>query len=122
MSAEEWYERGEEYCRMYDYNLEYARSAWHKAATMGHVGAYYSVGQYEYKRGNHQEALKWYCQAAEANHTRAKSKVGRAYFLGLGVEKDVINGSKMFVKAAQEGYVPAVFCLARSSPRWKGSC
>lgn len=84
-----------------------------KAAEKGHAEAqYFLAGMYErndYEIANVQEdeiakkAAKYYLQAAEQGHARAQSRMGDLYRLGIGVEKDLHEAEKWYMRAVEQG-------------------
>ncbi|SVD93974.1 uncharacterized protein METZ01_LOCUS446828 [marine metagenome] len=55
------------------------------------------------KRGDYQEALKWYQLAADQGIVNAFVSLGRMYHDGRGIPKDSKEASKWFRLAAEKG-------------------
>ena len=88
-----------------------------KAAELNEPSAQSSLGTlYELgKLGATQDpvqALSWYFKAAQAGNRLAQMKVGEAYFVGVGIKKDVGKGLEYLAKAAAQNQIGAIHSLA----------
>lgn len=124
LSADEMYERGEDYFLGRGVEQDYAKAVmWYrKAAEAGHAGSMYFLGiMYEYGYGvtqDYAEAVKWYRKAAEAGHAFGMHELGTMYERGNGVTQDYAEAEKWFRKAvkwfrkaAEDGDVDGMFLL-----------
>ena len=67
--------------------------------------------------------LKSLTALAEKGDARAQRELGRAYFYGRGVSKDIIEGVKWYRRAAEQGNAPSQYqpwVVVRKRPRGKG--
>lgn len=83
-----------------------------EAAEQGHIGAQFALGECYSKQmppttAHAEEALKWYKMAAENGHAEAQISVGLIYFLGMGVEEDILEAIEWFQMAAKQGNASA---------------
>ena len=78
------------------------------AAKTGDAKAEYQVGYYyEQKKGDYQEAVKWYQKSADQNYTVALYRLGRCYEFGRGVDKDFAEAVKYFRQAVEQDHIGA---------------
>ena len=64
-------------------------------------------GQTAYDAGDYAEAVKLWCEAAEAGNRIAQNSLGDCYYYGKGVAKDYTEAVKWYRKAAEQGYASA---------------
>ena len=64
-----------------------------------------------YKRGNYEEAVKWYQKSADQGDASAQNKLGECYYYGHGVSQSYVNAAKWYRKSADQGYAFAQFSL-----------
>ncbi len=89
-------------------DLKEAVQWYQKAADQGLVDAQRNLGRI-YDRGNlgahrdPKQAVFWYRKAAEQGDAESQLELGRHYFVGLGVEKDIVTGYKWLLISASQG-------------------
>jgi TPR repeat protein len=76
---------------------------------------------YDYGQGviqNYQEAVKWYEKSASQGNNYAKAYLGRMYYHGFGVEKNLLQASKLIEEViihmksrAEEGCIKAQYIV-----------
>ena len=64
-------------------------------------------GQTAYDAGDYAEAVKLWCEAAEAGNRIAQNSLGDCYYYGKGVAKDYTDAVKWYRKAAEQEYAAA---------------
>ena len=64
-----------------------------------------------YKRGNYEEAVKWYRKSADQGDASAQNKLGECYYYGHGVSQSYVNAIKWYQKSANQGYASAQYNL-----------
>lgn len=112
-SAEDFYNKGIEFCRINNYTeaIEWFRNA----AEQGNVDALNELGICnEYALGvpqNINEAVNWYRKAAEGGHAAAQFNLGRCYQNGAGVTLNYTEAVKWYRKAANQGMPNAQYNL-----------
>lgn len=110
------YDRGlSAYFNYYEYEI--ARESFFVAASRGHSGAQFYLGEI-YEGGfavevDFKEALDWYLKAANNNHVGAQIRVANLLIEGRGVEPDTVLALHWYLKAANQGSPLAQFRLAR---------
>jgi TPR repeat protein len=98
-----------------------ALQMWRRLAENGDAQAQNTVGDmYATRRarlsqgsGEDSEAAKWYLKAAEQGFAPAQSNLGRIYYEGLGVPRDLAEAAKWRRKAADQGYAEAQAWLGK---------
>jgi hypothetical protein len=87
-----------------------------RSAELGYVPAQTALGywlQYgQYVASEPAEAVEWYKRAARQNDRFGQYALGRAYALGIGGQKDELQGETWLKKAADAGDAFAKFYLA----------
>lgn len=77
---------------------EYLRQK--QAAEAGDAKAQVDVGAYHYRRGEHEEALRWFTRAAEQQDSRGEYSLGVLHLEGSGTPKDEATARRWFEQAA----------------------
>ena len=86
---------------------------WYRmAAERGHVEAQNSLGSILQAEKQYADALLWYEKAAARGHALATNSLAYLYDLGLGVPQDRKKGFELYSKAAEFGWVEAMWNLA----------
>ena len=67
----------------------------------------YSFGKSYYRKGDYEQAVKYYKMAAEQGHAVAQNQLGNCFNLGLGVVQDYNEAVKWYRKAADQGRAAA---------------
>ena len=67
----------------------------------GYIIAAFDIGDALESQGRHDEAFPWFKRAAEAGHEEAAIALGFAFALGLGVEVDVLEGARWFMRSLE---------------------
>ncbi|MBO4555311.1 MAG: sel1 repeat family protein, partial [Elusimicrobiales bacterium] len=78
--------------------------------SQGLLGGMYELGAPGIKK-NQKESVKWYTLAAEADEDVAQSRMGRMYYSGEYVTKDLKKAFELFREAAKQGNDEAIFYL-----------
>ncbi|OGV37870.1 MAG: hypothetical protein A2020_03445 [Lentisphaerae bacterium GWF2_45_14] len=69
--------------------------------TKNATSAYFSLGQIAYEENNdYKMALKFFLKAAQQSHPKSCYFLGRMFFEGKGIEKNIIQAKKNLKKAA----------------------
>jgi TPR repeat protein len=63
---------------------------------------------------NDAEAAKWYRKAAEQGFAPAQANLGRLYYLGVGVPRNLVEAASWRRKAAEQGYAEAQVWLGNN--------
>jgi hypothetical protein len=63
---------------------------------------------------NNVEAAKWYRKAAEQGFAPAQANLGRLYYLGIGVARNLVEAASWRRKAAEQGYPEAQVWLGNN--------
>ena len=66
-------------------------------------------GQTAYDAGDYAEAVKLWCEAAEAGNRIAQNSLGDCYYYGKGVAKDYTEAVKWYRKAAEQNDAEAQY-------------
>lgn len=74
-------------------------------------GTLFDTGQHV-GRVQPKEAAKWFCRAAEQDHTQAQVECATAYMLGRGQPQSDEQAAAWFLKAAAQGDVGAQYIVA----------
>lgn len=77
----------------------------------GNVYAQCVLGKYYKRRKNFTLMLKWYALAAKQNSPTALLSLGKVYFNGTGVEKDLTKAQAYLEQAQQYDYTQATYNL-----------
>ena len=67
------------------------------------LGSWYEYGSDGYTV-DYQKAADFYSKAAKIGHAKAQCHLGRFYYRGDGVEKDLSEAFKWYFKSADQGY------------------
>src|SRR4051812_15778942 len=78
-----------------------------KRAEQGDDSAQLKLGRAYECRHELAEAARWYRKAADRGNEAAQTNLGALYLDGHGVEKDDVEGFKLFLRAATRGFAPA---------------
>ena len=115
LSAQEWYNKGEDY--YYGRNglsqdYKEAVNCYRKSAELGLPSAQNDLG-FCYNNGygvqkDFVEAVKWYREAAELDYVSAQYNMGWIYEHAQGVEKNISEAKKWYQKAADKGHEDAI--------------
>ena len=65
------------------------------------------MGGVHRKKGQHEEAFKWFMKAANQGDIYAEYNLGICYENGNGVKRNVPEAVKWFTKAAEKGHPKA---------------
>ncbi len=65
----------------------------------GCVSAAFDIAEFYERNGNHKEAFTWYLDAAQRGHEEAAISVGYAYMQGEGVQKNILEGARWFMRS-----------------------
>jgi uncharacterized protein len=82
------------------------------AAEKGEAVAQFEFGMIYGNVGAYERSLEWLKKSADQGYDRAQQAVGRAYSLGMGVERNSKEAAVWFQKAADQGHGRACFDLA----------
>jgi len=93
-------------------NGEEAMKWYRMAAERGHVEAQNSVGSGLQAEKRYEEALPWYEKASTQGHALATNNLAYLYDLGLGVKQDRRKGFELYSRAADLGWVEAMWNIA----------
>ena len=66
-----------------------------------------------YKKGNYEEAVKWYTKAAEQGNADAMNQLGKYYYDGHEIVRDKEEAVKWYRKAAEQGNADAMLELGK---------
>lgn len=87
-------------------------SFWYeKSAEQDYALAQYYLAVYYSGQGNEEQTVKWMQKAAENGNADAQYLIGYFYYLGAGVEKDLVKAAYWLQKAADQGQTAAVELL-----------
>lgn len=106
---------------MLDHRSKEKAAFWYgKAAKQGHrpagsrlCGLALRLGLAEEREGRHDKAVRWYVVSAGLGHGVGLWKLGLAYALGKGVQRDVGKAKDLLAAASTIGVAEAEFELAR---------
>jgi TPR repeat protein len=84
-----------------------------RAADRGHAVAQYNLGQQLRDEGSLEESVVYYTRSAQQGCTLAEYNLGVAYWQGVGVERDLDEGTRWMKRAAAKGDEDAVEALRR---------
>jgi TPR repeat protein len=68
---------------------------------------YFQLGRALYAAERYDESAQWFERAAAGGHAEALFALGKSYYFGYGVKKDVLKGGRTMREAAQAGSVRA---------------
>ena len=68
---------------------------------------YFQLGRALYAAERYDESAQWFERAAASGHAEALFALGKSYYFGYGVKKDVLKGGRTMREAAQAGSVRA---------------
>ncbi|RHZ80902.1 hypothetical protein Glove_130g202 [Diversispora epigaea] len=77
-----------------------------KAAEKGESAAQYNLGTY-YEAKDKVKAFDWYKKAAECNYIYGQYMVGKCFYEGYGIKKDIVNAIYWLNKAKENGNINA---------------
>ncbi len=84
------------------------------------VAGPYEDGVSAYKRGDHNEAARWYRRAAEQGHADGQLKLAFMYGNGEGVPQDDAEAAKWYRLAAEQGHADGQLSLGNMYKRGQG--
>lgn len=70
-----------------------------------------ALGDQYYNKGDYKQAIEMYTKAAEYGHAEAIFNIGYCFINGQGVEKDIVEGTKLCRESAERGYIHAQYCM-----------
>ena len=70
-----------------------------------------ALGDQYYNKGDYKQAIEMYTKAAEYGHAEAIFNIGYCFTNGQGVEKDIVEGTKLCRESAERGYIHAQYCM-----------
>lgn len=73
---------------------------------------YLEKGLAAYENGKYDDALKYFSSGAENDDPQSLFILGAMHLNGLGVEKNPQKAEELYLKAAQNGYLPAITTLS----------
>jgi len=73
-----------------------------------------------FKKGNHNEAVKWFKKAAEQGFAKAQYSLGAMYAKGRGVGQNDNEAVKWLRKAADQGFAEAQYNLGAMYTNGRG--
>lgn len=81
---------------------------WYKrAARSGETRALFSLGEIAYRQRDYATAKLWFQRALKRGHIGSHYWLGKMYWKGLGVSKDIKAGRRLIDQAAQKNYTVA---------------
>lgn len=81
-------------------------------AESGHYQAQYYVGKRKLDSQEYEEARKWLRKSADQRFALAIKELAEMHDRGLGVNQSGVEAAKLYIQAAELGYVPAQIKLA----------
>ena len=85
----------------------------HCSAAIGDTRSQYVLGRLLQEQGRLSEAVAWYERACESGSQYAQYSLGKMYFLGNGVPKDVSKAIQLLMSSANQGNQYAQYVLGK---------
>ncbi|MCI9330685.1 MAG: sel1 repeat family protein [Oscillibacter sp.] len=83
------------------------------SAAIGNVKSQYALGKLLQEQGRLSEAVAWYEHACKSDSQYAQYSLGKMYFLGNGVSKDVSRAIQLLTSSANQGNQYAQYVLGK---------
>ncbi len=98
-----------------------AEDIWRQGAQYGYPKYKYIYAEHLYEKKDYEEAFQWYKEAADDGEPEASFCVGKAYELGLGVEKNIHKALEWYEKSLAENGMTIATCNRLGAVLYKGT-